>query len=269
MQFEYFKSINELMEYYEHENVNTNYFVSHSIESHKSVTVDVNDFVCKLSSLILKEMKITRRSDLTFLELKFPDVDSTEEIFNKFYDSATILTRLYKNFEGCQVINIDSWINNINSERFKEFLEHLRRNTSTTRFIIKAKILNEEVGKKVLAMLSTAIEITPVFIKDLPEDKTLDKIIESFENSSIELDYEAKRTVQEWLMNYKLKPFLDQPNGLQLLNKAILTIVSRRCKPLQKNQIRVITKQDLINFEKHLLAFIDYEEVIMRRKIGF
>ena len=209
--------------------------------STKNRVNEVKEIIKELSSKILKEMNIPRRSDLTILELKYPSANASQDAFNKFFDSSTVFARLYNNFVGCQVIDISDWVNETHSERFNELLNYFRKNAINSRFIILAPVTDTKSATRVLAVLSTALEISPIYL-------------------------ESQMLLNEWIEQGRLNVFINQTNGVNLLIKAILNCGN--ISDLDFTQIQLITRKHLVLFDETFLSFV-ISEKDSKRKIGF
>lgn len=227
---------------------------------------EVNAVIKELSSKILKEMNIPRRSDLTFLELKYPSVNATQETFNKFFDSATVFARLYKNFVGCQVIDISDWVHETQSERFHDLLNYFRKNTVNSKFIILVPVTDNRIAMKVLAVLSTALEVSPIYLENKIEEQIMEQIVDELKRHQVALNAESQILLEEWIEQGRLNVFINQIDGVKLLVKAILS----GCNISQTNyaQIHLITIQQLALFDENFLSYVNAEKNC-KRKIGF
>ena len=124
-------------------------------------------------------------------------------------------------------------------------------------------------AKKLMAIISTAIEILPIYFQNRIDNLVMNQIINEFYHHQVTLSVESKMLIDEWIIQERLNVFLHQPNGVKLFVKAILNSLHTEVK--EKNESKhktIVTLQHLEQFEQNFLSYVNVERNF-KRKIGF
>lgn len=158
-------------------------------------TVDVEgNIISDIASVLSDNLKVyypERSTEESLIILQYPSIDSSEYIFNQFFDSPRCVSMMFSDFKGVFIVDCSKYTS-IDNSQFNKLLEYINENaTSDFKFIVLMSSQCKRQYSSIIKnknILTTDLEISLSKLESYKENVDKDiyhYIIEQYKTNSL------------------------------------------------------------------------------------